>query len=133
MKLLPVLALLCSATAMHAATATTSDGCPAQGDLVLAARTPEVDLYDAAGGKRVDTMEAKKFPACVAIIGRATNMMLEISLNGKNYWVPPFMVKYRFAGNLPAVCRNLAMGSAEEKVGATRGLGEGCPKPGGAK
>jgi hypothetical protein len=113
--------------------ASADDNCPAAGDIVLAARTPEVDLYDAAGGKRVQTLDAAKFPACTPIVGRATNMMLQIAMNGQKYWIPPYMVKYRFAGKLPAVCRNLAMGSNTEKVGATRGLGEGCPKAGGAK
>ena len=42
-------------------------------------------------------------------------------------------VLHSFAGNLPPVCRNLAMGSNETKMGSTRGLGEGCPKPTGAK
>jgi len=112
------------------AAAATGDTCSASGDLVISARTPQVDLYDAAGGKRVQTMDAAKFPACTPITGRAPNMMLQISVSGTKYWVPPYMVKYRFAGKLPAVCRNLAMGSNTEKVGATRGLGEGCPKPG---
>jgi hypothetical protein len=107
-----------------------ADSCTAAGDLVLAARTPQVDLYDAAGGKRVQTLDAAKFPGCTPITGRAPNMMLQIDMGGTKYWIPPYMVKYRFAGKLPAVCRNLAMGSNTEKVGATRGLGEGCPKPG---
>ena len=119
-------ALICAAVPAMAA-----DNCPATGDMVLGARTPEVDLYDAAGGKRVQTLDAKSFPACVPITGRAPNMMLQVSVGGKPLWVPPYMVKYRFAGKLPAVCRNLAMGSNTEKVGATRGLGEGCPKAGG--
>jgi len=123
------LAILGMAFAAPAAAAT--DNCPAAGDLVLAARTPQVDLYDAAGGKRVQTLEAAKFPSCTPITGRAPNMMLQINISGTRYWVPPYMVKYRFAGKLPAVCRNLAMGSNTEKVGATRGLGEGCPKTGG--
>jgi hypothetical protein len=97
------------------------------GDLVLNARTPEVDLYASATGSRVMTLDESKFPECVPITGRAPNMMIQILWSGKNYWVPPHMVKYRFAGKLPAVCRNLAMGSNEQKVGATRGLGEGCP------
>src|SRR6185437_13315453 len=105
------------------AAAATGDTCSALGDLVISARTPQVDLYDAAGGKRVQTMDAAKFPACTPITGRAPNMMLQISVSGTKYWVPPYMVKYRFAGKLPAVCRNLAMGSNTEKVGATRGLG----------
>lgn len=104
-----------------------------QGDVAIAARTPQVDLYDAAMGKRVMTLDQDKFPACAPIVARAPNMMLQVEVNGARYWVPPHMVKYRFAGNLPAVCRNLAMGSNETKVGSTRGLGEGCPKPTGAK
>jgi hypothetical protein len=119
--------------AAPAAAATAGDGCAAAGDLVIAARTPQVDLYDAAMGKRVQTMDAAKFPACTQITGRAPNMMLQVNVGGTKYWVPPYMVKYRFSGKLPAVCRNLAMGSNQQKVGATRGLGEGCPKPGGAK
>ena len=100
-------------------------------DTVLAPRTPEVDLYDGPNGKRVQTLRGSAFPACTPITGRAPNMMLRVRLSGAEYWVPPHMVRYRFAGNLPPVCRNLAMGSNEEKVGATRGLGEGCPKPNG--
>ena len=109
------------------------DCASAKGDVAIAARTPQVDLYDAAMGKRVMTLDQDKFPACAPIVARASNMMLEVEVNGGRYWVPPHMVKYRFAGNLPAVCRNLAMGSNETKVGSTRGLGEGCPKPTGAK
>ena len=114
-----------------AAVADSAGSCAANGDMVLSARTPQVDLYDAAAGKRVETLDAAKFPACAPITGRAANMMLQIDMGGTKYWVPPYMVKYRFSGKLPAVCRNLAMGSNTEKVGATRGLGEGCPKPGG--
>ena len=100
------------------------------GDLVLAPRTPQVDLYDGPNGKRVQSLAADKFPDCTPIVGRAPNMMLQVSVGGAAYWVPPYMVHYRFAGKLPAICRNLAMGSNSEKVGATRGLGEGCPKVG---
>ena len=105
----------------------------AAGDVAIAARTPQVDLYDGPMGKRVQTMNGDKFPACTPIVGRAPNMMLEVNLNGTKYWVPPHMVKYQFAGKLPVVCRNLAMGTNEQKVGATRGLGEGCPQTGGHK
>ena len=114
------------------ALASTEDCTSATGDVVIAARTPEVDLYDGAVGKKVMTMEQSKFPACTPITGRAPNFMLQVNLNGTQYWVPPYMVKYRFSGKLPAVCRNLAMGSNTQKVGSTRGLGEGCPKTGGA-
>ena len=116
--------------ALVIATPACAAGCSATGDLVITARTPQVDLYDAASGKRVETLDAAKFPDCAPITGRAPNMMLQVSVGGKNYWVPPYMVHYRFSGKLPAVCRNLAMGTNTEKVGATRGLGEGCPKTG---
>jgi hypothetical protein len=115
------------------ALAATEDCASATGDVVLSARTPEVDLYDAPTGKKVSTVEQAKFPACAPITGRAPNFMLQVSVNGGKYWVPPYMVRYRFAGKLPAVCRNLALGSNEQKVGSTRGLGEGCPKTGGSR
>lgn len=112
------------------AMAATEDCSTTSGDVVLAARTPEVDLFDAPTGKKVLTLEQSKFPACTPISGRSPNFMLQVSVNGGKYWVPPYMVKYRFSGKLPAVCRNLAMGSNDQKAGATRGLGEGCPKKG---
>jgi hypothetical protein len=101
------------------------------GDVALSARTPQVDLFsDAAGNTKAMTLDSDKFPSCAPITGRSPNMMLQVQVNGAKYWVPPHMVKYRFAGKLPAVCRNLALGSNQEKAGATRGLGEGCPKAG---
>lgn len=128
MKAWPALAAIaCALAAAHPALA--GDDCSStKGDVVIGARTPEVDLYDGPDGKRVQTLEADKFPDCTPITGRAPNMMLRVTVNGTGYWVPPHMVKYRFAGNAAPICRNLAMGSDEEKVGATRGLGEGCPK-----
>ena len=129
MKAVIATAALCAAMTLSQA-AQAGDSCSKiAGDVVLAPRTPEVDLYDGPNGKRVQTLKGAAFPACIPITGRAPNMMLRVDLNGAQYWVPPYMVKYRFAGNLPPVCRNLSMGSNEEKVGATRGLGEGCPKP----
>ena len=134
MRWLTCLVLLgaCAAASAYAAPAyAADDSCTATGDLVISARTPQVDLYDGAGGKRVQTLDGSKFPSCAPISGRAPNMMLQVAVSGKPYWVPPYMVKYRFAGKLPQVCRNLAMGSNTMKVGATRGLGESCPKTGG--
>jgi hypothetical protein len=131
MKAMIAFAVLCAATALTQIALADSNCSGVKGDVVLAPRTPEVDLYDGPNGKRVQTLKGSLFPACTPITGRAPNMMLRVSLNGTDLWVPPHMVKYRFAGNLPPVCRNLAMGSNEEKVGATRGLGEGCPKPNG--
>lgn len=101
--------------------------CPATGDMVLSARTPEVDLFDAANGKRVKTIEEDKFPTCLPVASRAANMMLEVNIDGTNYWLPPHMVNYRVANAGQPVCRKLAMGEDQAKVGATRGLGEGCP------
>jgi hypothetical protein len=109
-----------------------SNDCSAvQGDVVLEARTPQVDLFnDASGTQKAFTLDREKFPACTPIIGRAPNMMLQVKIEGKQYWVAPHMVRYRFAGKLPAVCRNLALGANTQETGATRGLGEGCPQPG---
>ncbi len=111
--------------------ATNSDAsCTASGDVVLSARTPQVDLYDGANGKRVMSMDKDKFPSCLPVASKAANMMLEINVNGTNYWVPPHMVNARLTSKSAPICRNLAMGSNETKVGSTRGLGEDCPKPG---
>ena len=121
-------ALFAAILLSHAAQAADEACSGAKGDVVIKARTPEVDLYDAPNGKRVESIKDSALPDCTPITGRAPNMMLRITYNGAQYWIPPYMVKYRFAGNLPPVCRNLAMGSNEEKVGSTRGLGEGCPK-----
>lgn len=128
---------ICAALALLAisppAFAVTEQCSSSAGDVVLEARTPQVDLFDAPSGKKVMTLDQSKFPACAPITGRAPNFMLQVGVNGGKYWVPPYMVRYRFAGKLPAVCRNLAMGSNEQKVGSTRGLGEGCPKTGGSR
>jgi hypothetical protein len=98
------------------------------GDVVLSARTPQVDLYDGANGKVVNTLDKDKFPSCTPVTGRAPNMMLKVTVNGTDYWVPPHMVNARLAGKGTPICRNLAMGDATTKVGSTRGLGEDCPK-----
>lgn len=120
-------------TAMSAAAWSDNDCSAAQGDVVLEARTPQVDLFnDAAGTQKALTLEKAKFPACTPIIARAPNMMLQVQIGGKKYWLAPHMVHYRFAGKLPAVCRNLALGANQQETGATRGLGEGCPQPGGS-
>ena len=97
------------------------------GDAVLSARTPQVDLYDAPSGKRVKSLDNDKFPKCLAVTQRAPNMMLQVTIDGAAVWVPPHMVNYRLSGKKPAICRNLAMGGTDTKVGATRALGEDCP------
>jgi hypothetical protein len=124
------LALLAAAPALAR-----DDECSSStGDVAISARTPQVDLFtDSAGTQKAQTLDESKFPSCAPITGRAANMMLQVQVNGTKYWVEPHMVKYRFAGKSAAICRNLAMGSNEQKVGATRGLGEGCPKTGGGQ
>jgi hypothetical protein len=109
-----------------------ADECSAvTGDAVLSARTPQVDLYDAPNGKRIKTLDQDKFPKCLAVTQRAPNMMLQVSIEGAAVWVPPHMVNYRLSSKKPAICRNLAMGSNDTKVGATRALGEDCPQKAG--
>jgi hypothetical protein len=98
---------------------------------VIGARTPQVDLYDSADGhNRVSSIDRSAFPACTPVAARAPNMMLQITVNNAKVWVPPHMVTYRLGGKKPSICRNLAMGSDQAKVGSTRALGEDCPKPG---
>ena len=120
--------LLVTAICLLPLPAAAADACAKiAGDVVLSARTPEVDLYDAPNGKRVNTVKRDAFPACLAITSRAPNMMIQVTVNGSLVWVPPHMVNARLTGKRPAICRNLAMGSSDSKVGATRALGEDCP------
>jgi hypothetical protein len=110
-----------------------STDCPnLAGDAVLSARTPQVDLYDAPTGKRIKSVDDDKFPKCLAVTQRAPNMMLQVTVDGAVVWVPPHMVNYRLIGKKPAICRNLAMGGNDTKVGSTRALGEDCPPAKGA-
>jgi hypothetical protein len=112
------------------ATAALADVCSrVTGDAILSARTPEVDLYDAPNGKRLQTLASGQFPKCLSVTKRAPNMMLQVTVNGASVWVPPYMVKTRLTGKNQAICRNLQMGGSDTKVGATRALGEDCPKP----
>lgn len=110
-----------------------SDACSSvSGDVILAARTDEIDLYsDPQATKKVQTLPQGKFPTCAPIVGRWPNAMLQVNVGGTKYWVEPHMVKARLARGSQPVCRNLAMGTNQVKAGATRGLGEGCPKTGG--
>lgn len=120
--------LLVTAICLLPLPAAAGDACVnVAGDVVLSARTPEVDLYDAPTGKRVNTVKRDAFPACLAIASRAPNMMIQVTVNGSLVWVPPHMVNARLTGKKPAICRNLAMGGDDSKVGATRALGEDCP------
>jgi len=121
---------LVAAAAIYAVPAlASSDDCSSiAGDAVLSARTPQVDLYDGPNGKRIKSVDDDKFPKCLAVTQRAPNMMLQVTIDGAPVWVPPHMVNYRLTGKKPAICRNLAMGGTDTKVGATRALGEDCPQ-----
>ncbi|MGH8323811.1 MAG: hypothetical protein ACRETD_08455 [Steroidobacteraceae bacterium] len=103
------------------------------GNAILSARTPQVDLYDGPTGKRIKTLDADKFPKCLAVSQKAPNGMLQVTIDGQVGWVPPNMVNARVAGTSKPVCRNLAMGGDDTKVGSTRALGEGCGDAGGNK
>jgi len=94
-------------------------------NVVISARTMEVDLYGSAEGQRIRSLAADDFPACLPISKLAPNGMVEVIIEGKSYWIPPFMISYRIAGR-PNLCRNLASGNNNAHVGATRELGEGC-------
>lgn len=133
MKRTLLLTFFAGAVTMYAAPALAeSNDCGnITGDAVLSARTPQVDLYDAPNGKRIKSLDEDKFPKCLAVTQRAPNMMLQVSIDGAPVWVPPHMVNYRLTGKKPAICRNLAMGGNDTKVGATRALGEDCPQKAG--
>lgn len=120
---------LAGALSFLAAPAMADQTCSGTGDMVLSAKTPQVDLYDAADGKRVMTMDQSKFPSCLPVVAKAPNMMLEVNVNGTNYWVPPHMVNARLSmASQQPICRKLAMGGDQDKKpGSTRALGEGCP------
>ena len=130
MKKHVLLCALAGAVVFSAAPALAADDCPnVTGNAVLSARTPEVDLYDAPTGKRIKSIDDSKFPKCLAVAQQAPNMMLQVTIDGQQVWVPPHMVNYRLMSKKPAICRNLAMGGDSTKVGSTRALGEDCPKP----
>jgi hypothetical protein len=100
--------------------------CEGKTPVVIAARTPEVDLFDAAqGGKRVSSIPKAKFPTCLAILEQSPARMVKVEIEGTQYWVQPHMVQIR-ADAPPPVCRSLAGNTADSNTGATRGLGEGC-------
>ena len=95
--------LLVAAICVLPLPAAAGDACAnVAGDVVLSARTPEVDLYDAPNGKRVNTVKRDAFPACLAITSRAPNMMIQVTVNGSLVWVPPHMVNARLTGKKPA-------------------------------
>lgn len=107
-------------------TPNTAAGCNGEMGIVLAARTPEVDLFDApAGGQRVSSIPKAKFPTCLRILEQSPSRMLKVDIEGKQYWVQPHMVQTRMDAP-PPVCRTLAEGAGDQRAGSTRGLGEGC-------
>ena len=120
--------LAAAATPLWVSAAVSADAaatCNGQALVVIAARTPEVDLFDAqTGGKRVTSIPKAKFPTCLPILEQSPARMLKVDIEGTQYWVQPHMVMVR-SDAAPPVCRNLA-GAGGAAVGTTRGLGEGC-------
>jgi hypothetical protein len=128
MKRLVIRTALASAFALSALPAFAADSCTSvTGDAVLSARTPQVDLYDGPSGKRIKSVDDDKFPKCLAVTQKAPNGMLQVTIDGGAVWVPPNMVNARVAAGGKPICRKMAMGDNDTKVGSTRALGEGCP------
>jgi hypothetical protein len=121
---------LAGAFTLAAAPAFAADECTSvTGDAVLSARTPQVDLYDGPAGKRLSSIDNSKFPKCLAVTQKAPNGMMQVTVDSQSGWVLPNQVNARVASGAKPICRNLAMGGNDTKVGSTRGLGEGCAKP----
>jgi hypothetical protein len=107
--------------------------CPATGNVIFAAKMPEIDLYDgnepSESAAFLKTLKRSEFPGCLDIIQQAPNSMLKVMLGKDPVWIPPNMVDYRFdVGMKPKkICASWsASSSEEEKVGSTRALGNGC-------
>nr|TFG54371.1 MAG: hypothetical protein E4H34_02655 [Hyphomicrobiales bacterium] len=101
--------------------------CPDIESVVLEARTPEVDLFDApTGGNRVLSIARDDFPTCLPILAQTDARMLKVDIDGTEYLVAPHMVQFRAGHINPPVCRTLAEGGVDTRTGTTRGLGEGC-------
>lgn len=113
--------------AMAAPAYAETNSCAPQNNLIVSARTPEVDLFEApTGGQPALTMAKADFPSCLPILEQSPNKMLKVDINGKTYWVQPHTVVFKTASDKPVVCRKLAAAGDESKTGSTRALGEGC-------
>lgn len=109
-----------------------SDVCPAAHDVIISARTPEVDLYDAPTGKVAKVVAKVEFPPCTPITRISENMMLGVRIDGVEYWIPRGMVSYRFGAFYSTQCRTFLKLRAQDSgqtIAATRGLGLSCNPP----
>jgi hypothetical protein len=98
--------------------------CSGKANIVLNARMPAVDLFDApSGGKVVATITNDKFPPCLPILEQSPAFTLKVQINGGQYWIQPSTVRFR---TKPASCAPSLVQNSDTKLGATRGLGEGC-------
>ena len=123
----PLPALLAALANVPSAMAAENNICPEIESVVLEARTPEVDLFDApSGGNRVISIARDEFPTCLPILAQTEARMLKVDIDGTEYWVAPHMVQFRAGHVNPPVCRTLAEGGDDTRTGTTRGLGEGC-------
>lgn len=123
----PLPVLLAALANTPSAIAAENNICPEIEAVVLEARTPEVDLFDApSGGNRVISIARDDFPTCLPILAQTEARMLKIDIDGTEYWVAPHMVQFRAGHVDPPICRTLAEGGDDTRTGTTRGLGEGC-------
>ena len=114
------------------ATETAAAGCPA-GNVIVSAKVPDVDLYkdDGKGGgpQYATSIPREKFPSCMPIKAQSKASLLEVTLDGQDYWIPPNMVDFHYGAgaNPKKICAAWSSSSTEEKkVGSTRALGNGC-------
>lgn len=127
-RVLAMAALGCAtASPLFAESDSAGAGCTVGGNIVVSARTPEVDLFDAPSGTApVSTLAKADFPSCLPILEQSPSRMLKVEVNGKLYWVQPHTVVFNSTADKAVVCRKLAVSGDEAKTGSTRGLGEGC-------
>jgi hypothetical protein len=116
-----------------AAAESPAPNCPA-GNVILAAKVPDVDLYktNGKGGEPefAKSVPREQFGSCVPIKSQSKASLLEVMVDGQDYWVPPNMVDFQYSnGAQPKkICATWSdNGSEEKKVGSTRALGNGCP------
>lgn len=99
----------------------------AGGNVVESAKMPEIDLYQGPDRTFAKTLKQAEFPSCRPILAQGQDSMLEIQIDGQDYWVPPTMVNFRSNAPAKKICLTLRNDDDEQKkVGATRGLGEHC-------
>jgi hypothetical protein len=120
------IAVAASSHLVFAADDSAGSACSGKQNVVVAARTPEVDLFNSpTGGQPVSTLTKDKFPPCLKILEQSPARMLKVEINGSQYWIEPHTVRLQ-PETIPVTCRQLTASDNTSKTGTTRGLGEGC-------